>query len=240
MDHLIEVCIATQGLQSRSSDPALGCPTDETFAGYATALLPTADRSALEGHVLRCADCHELLQAVTDVLAVSRPVAVRAAAIPTTRLVARLLERGIALVDQVVDQVQASLLDLVSLPLQPALQPALGGLRRANASTEPAAGTDLLRIKGPGRGLDALELQMQADGTLRLVVTGQLPTDQRVGEILSLVLDQDGESREQRPFEGKPVRFAPIGAGHWRVRLVGRIPGETARELAQAELELQR
>lgn len=236
MDHLIEVCIATQGLQSRSSDPALGCPTDETFAGYATALLPTPDRLALEGHVLRCADCHELLQAVTDVLAATQPVTVRAAAIPTTRLVARLLERGLALVDQV----QATLSDLVAAPLQPAFAPALGGLRRAGASTEPAAGSDLLRIKGPGRGLDALELQMQADGTLRLVVSGQMPTDQRVGEILSLVLDQDGESREQRPFEGKPVRFTPIGAGHWRVRLVGRIPGETARELAQAELELQR
>ena len=235
-DHLIEVFIATRGLQSRSSVPALGCPTDEAFAGYAGALLSPADRSAMEGHVLRCADCHELLQAVIDVLGVSRPVAVRAAAIPTTRLVARLLERGIALVDQV----QASLNDLLAPALQPALQPALGGLRRTSPTAEPAAGADLLRIKGPGRGLDALELQMQADGTLRLVVSGHLPADQRVGEILSLVLDHEGESREQRPFDGKPVRFAPIGAGHWRVRLVARIPGETSRELAQAELELQR
>jgi hypothetical protein len=222
----------SKGLQSRSSDLALGCPTDEAFAGYATALLPTADRLALEGHVLRCADCHELLRAVTDVLGVSRPVAVRAAAIPSVRLIARLLERGVALVDQL----QGSLVDLLSPPLQPAL----GGLRRASASAEPTAAADLLRIKGPGRGLDAIELHMQADGALRLVVSGHLPSDQRVGEILSLLLDHDGESREQRPFDGRPVRFSPIGAGHWRVRLVGRIPGETSRELAQADLELQR
>jgi hypothetical protein len=233
MDHLIEVCFATRGLQSRSSDPALGCPTDEAFAGYASALSSSAERSALEGHVLRCADCHELFRAVLDV---SRPVAVRAAAIPTTRLVARLLERGLALVDQV----QATLLNLVDAPAQPALRPALGGLRRTSPSAEPAAGSDLLKLKGPGRGLDALELQTQADGTLRLVVSGHLPSEQRVGEILSLVLDHDGESREQRPFDGKPVRFAPIGAGHWRVRLVARVPGESSRELAQAELDLQR
>ena len=69
---------------------------------------------------------------------------------------------------------------------------------------------------------------MQADGTLRLVVSATCP-DQRVGEILSFVLDQEGESREQRPFDGKPVRFAPIGAGHWRVRLVGRIRARPAR-----------
>jgi len=231
MDHLIEVGFATRGLQSRSSDPALGCPTDEIFAGYVAALLPAAERPPFEGHVLRCADCHELLRAVSDVLAVPRPLAVRPAAIPTTRLVARLLARGLALVDQV----QASVTGLVTPPLQPAL----GGLRRSPA-TEAATGTDLLKIKGPGRGLDALELQTQADGTLRLVVSGHLPAEQRVGEILSLVLDHDGESREQRPFDGRPVRFAPIGAGHWRVRLVGRIPGESPRELAQAELELQR
>ena len=231
MDQLIEVGFATRGLPSRSFDPAPGCPTDETFAGYVAALLPPAERPTLESHVLRCADCHELLRAVTDVLAFPRPLAVRPAAIPTTRLVARLLARGLALVDQV----QASVTGLASPPLQPAL----GGLRRSSAA-EPATGSELLKIKGPGRGLDALELQLQADGTLRLVVSGHLPADRRAGEILSLVLDQDGESREQRPFEGKPVRFAPIGAGHWRVRLVGRIPGETARELAQAELELQR
>jgi len=231
MDQLIEVGFATRGLPSRSIDPAPGCPTDETFAGYVAALLPPAERPTLESHVLRCADCHELLRAVTDVLAFPRPLAVRPAAIPTTRLVGRLLARGLALVDQV----QASVTGLASPPLQPAL----GGLRRSSAA-EPATGSELLKIKGPGRGLDALELQLQADGTLRLVVSGHLPADRRAGEILSLVLDHDGESREQRPFDGRPVRFAPIGAGHWRVRLVGRIPGEGPRELAHAELELQR
>jgi hypothetical protein len=230
MDHLIDVGIAARGLQSRSSGPALGCPTDEDVAGYASALLPTSERAAFDGHVLRCADCHELLRAVIDGLAVHRPVAVRAGAFPTTRVTARLLARGLALVDQV----RASLSDLAAPPAEPAL----GGLRRTSPDT--AAGSDLLRIKGPGRGLDALELQMQADGTLKLVVSGHPPSDQRAGEILSLVLDHDGESREQRPFDGRPVGFAPIGAGHWRVRLVGRVPGESARELAQAELELQR
>jgi hypothetical protein len=229
-DHLIDMGIAARGLQSRSSGPALGCPTDEAFAGYAAALLPPFERGAFEGHVLRCADCHELLRAVTDGLAIHRPVAVRAAAFPTTRVTARLLARGLALVDQV----RASLADLAVPPVEPAL----GGLRRTSSTDAP--GSDLLRIKGPGRGLDALELQMQADRTLKLVVSGQPPTDQRAGEILSLVLDHEGESREQRPFDGRPVGFAPIGAGHWRVRLVGRVPGESARELAQAELELQR
>ena len=231
MDNLIDVGIAARGHQSRSSGPARGCPTDEAFAGYASALLPPFERAAFDGHVLRCADCHELLRAVIDGLAVHRPVAVRAAAFPTTRVTARLLARGLALVDQV----RASLADLAAPPAEPAL----GGLRRTSPA-ETAAGHDLLRIKGPGRGLDALELQMQADGTLKLVVSGHPPTDQRAGEILSLVLDHEGESREQRPFDGRPVGFAPIGAGHWRVRLVGRVPGESARELAQAELELQR
>jgi len=229
-DHLIDVGIAARGLQSRSSGPALGCPTDEAFAGYTAALLPPFEGAAFEGHVLRCADCHELLRAVTDGLAVHRPVAVRAAAFRTIRVTARLLARSLALVDQV----RASLADLATPPMAPAL----GGLRRTSSTDAP--GADLLRIKGPGRGLDALELQMQADGTLKLVVSGHPPTDQRAGEILSLVLDHDGESREQRPFDGRPVGFAPIGAGHWRVRLVGRVPGESARELAQAELELQR
>lgn len=233
MDHLIDVGIAARGLQSRSSGPAPGCPTDEAVAGYASALLLPSERAAFDGHVLRCADCHELLRAVIDGLAVHRPVAVRAAAFPTTRVTARLLARGLALVDQV----RATLADLAAPPTE--LAPALGGLRRTS-SADTAAGSDLLRIKGPGRGLDALELQMQADGTLKLVVSGHPPTDQRAGEILSLVLDHDGESREQRPFDGRPVGFAPIGAGHWRVRLVGRVPGESARELAQAELELQR
>ena len=230
-DHLIDLGIAARGLPARSSAPALDCPTDEAFASYASALLGPAERAGFEGHVLRCADCHELFRAVIDGLAIHRPLAVRGAAFPTTRVRARLLARGLALVDQVRD----ALGDLVAPPAQPAL----GGLRRSG-SAEAATGSDLLRIKGPGRGLDALELQMQADGTLRLVVSGHLPTDQRVGEILSLVLDHEGESREQRPFDGRPVGFAPIGSGHWRVRLVGRIPGESPRELAQAELELQR
>jgi hypothetical protein len=244
-DHLIDVGIATRGLQSRSADPALGCPADETFAGYGAALLPASERSAFEHHLLRCADCHELLRAVIDGLAVHRPVTVRAAALPTTRLTARLLARGLALVDHV----QGALADLAAPAepsathpaVQPALRPALGALRRS-PSGEPATatGADLLRIKGPGGGLDALELQLQADGTLRLVVSGHLPSDQRVGEILSVVLDHEGQSREQRPFEGRPVGFAPISAGHWRVRLVGRVPGESPRELAQAELELQK
>jgi hypothetical protein len=227
-DHLIDICIALRGQLPRSSDPALGCPSDETFASYVAALLPPNDRADFEGHALRCADCHELLFAVVNVAGVSSPVAVRAAALPTTRLVARLVDRGL----QLVEQVQATLAGLVA----PIPQPALGGLRRVQ---DPRT-SELLRITGPGRGLDAIELQMQADGSLRLVVSGQPPADQRVGEILSLVLDQEGEAREQRPFDGRPVRFAPIGAGHWRVRLVGRMPGDSARELAQAELELQR
>jgi len=232
MDHLIEVCFATGGLHSRSTGPDPGCPTDETFAGYAAALLPGPERGALEGHALRCADCHELLRSVIDGLAGRAPVAVRAAPVPATRLVARLLERGVTLVGEL----ETSLLGLAAPPV-PA---ALGGLRRAGAAAGAAPGAELLRISGPGQGLEALELQTQADGTLQLVVSGRLPDERREGELLSLVLEHDGEAREQRPFDGRPVRFTPIGAGRWRVRLVGRVPGAAARELARAEIELLR
>ncbi|MGQ0552370.1 MAG: hypothetical protein ACT4PU_04045 [Planctomycetota bacterium] len=219
-DHLIDRLFRTQGRIPFAPESPSGCPTDETLAGYASALLPARARQELESHALRCEPCLDLLRAVAVTVGIK-------SAPRSVQIVARLHQRGLELLNQFELALQA----LVA----PAPVPALGALRGPAVS----ATTDQITIRGPGHGLDELELQMQANGTARLVVRCHEPPELQPGELISVVLDVNGSAREKRPFSGEPIAFAPIGVGNYRVRLLARAPGQEVRELAEALLDFQ-
>jgi hypothetical protein len=223
--YLPDLFFQKRGLHTRPATPALGCPTDELLAGFASDLLPARDRQELVLHVLGCADCHDVVRALADigvlVIPAHRPVPVR-------RLVARLARRGLELIELVDDVVGAAL-----APPTPRPAMALGALRGAGPTAEPVT------LPGPGQGLDSIELQAQADDTARVVVHGSRPDGLRPDDQLSVLLEVNGSLREQRPFLDEPVAFAPVGPGRHRVRMMARARGGAARELARTEIELR-
>jgi len=202
-------------------DPAPGSPTDETLAAYVDGLLPPAERRAVVHQILSCPDSFEVVRAFVDA------VGARTAPSPF-RVVGRLFQRGIELLNAF----ELTLRD----PDQGQLVPALGALRRAD--TGDAAVAELLHIRGPGSGLDELEVQMQANGTARLVIRCDGLPALDAGEIPSVVFEVDGQPREKRPFTGEPVSFAPLGVGQFDVRLVAKAPGQPGRTLAEASIDL--
>jgi len=208
-------------LPARASAPGPNCLTDELLAGYAAGLLSDRERDALLAHALRCAGCHELVGAVASAVGIRRPATTPA----ILRVVARLARNGLELLNEA----ELALGTLLSPPV-----PALGAVRRA---PEPAR--DLLVFRGPGGGLDEIEVQVQANGTARLGVRAVRLPSLRPDEILSVLLEVDGAPREKRPYTGDMVHFAPLGAGSYRVRVTARAPGEPARDLAEASLELK-
>ncbi len=236
MSNPIDRLFATAGQPLNSKAPGKNCPSDEAFAEYLGALLPAPEREALELHSLACADCHDLLRMVvnlnsTDLRLASAPSpafaeAVQASSPPAAvRIVGRLVKRGIELMNHA-ELTFRTLLD-------GSLTPAPIGVR----GTETLA-PEWVAIRGPGHGIDELELQVQTNGTARLVVRCENMPVLASGELASILLDVDGSAREKRPFDGGELSFAPIGRGNYRVRLVARAPGGPVRQLAEATLEL--
>jgi len=211
----------SQGLPARASAPGPMCPSDELLACYAQGTLPSREVEGLQSHALRCADCHELMGAIAQVIGVRRP----ARATAGLRIVAQLVRGGFQLLNEA--ELALSLLTAKAAP-------ALGSVRRG-----PGEARDLLVFRGPGSGLDEIEVQMQANGTARLGVRATRLPDLRPDEIVSVLLEVDGAPREKRPYNGDLVHFAPLGAGSYRVRVTARVPGEAARDLAEATLELK-
>jgi len=245
MTHSLDDLFARAGLPL-AANPSAHCPTDEAFADYLGALLPAAEREALELHSLACADCHDLLRMIVDVAATGAQVfgaaTAPAAASPgrlatrpssPVRIVGRLVQRGIELINHA-----ELVFDMLTSPGTPALGIARGTAEAPAAPATAPLASPWISVRGPGEGLDALELQMQTNGTARLVVRCEHMPALRPGELATIALDIDGSVREKRPFGGDPVTFAPIGRGAYRVRLVARAPGGTARPLAEASLEL--
>lgn len=192
--------------------PCADCPDDDTLAAYQDAALSATERRAVQDHALACAHAQLMLASLAEQRAATERT-------PGLRIVARLAEKGLALLN-------AAELTLREL----AGQPALGALR--GDDTCP-----LLRLAGPGRGLDEIELQAQSDGSIRCSVSGEL-ADRQDGELSSVVLEVDGVLREKRPFSGERLAFSPLTGGSCRIALITRRPGEAAREVSAAVLDL--
>jgi len=232
----IERFFSTAGQPLNTTATSRSCPSDEAFAEYLGALLPAREREALELHSLACADCHDLLRMVVDLnsadfrLAPSPVASLAEAAHPVAppsavRIVGRLMQRGI----QLLNHAELTFRTLV----EGSPSSALVGVRGPEAIAP-----EWVAIRGPGSGLDELELHAQANGTARLVVRCENMPSLAPGELASMLLELDGSTREKRPFNGEEVTFGPIGRGAYRVRLVARAPGGPVRPLAEATLEL--
>ncbi len=236
----VDQFFSSRGSLPRIAEPRAGCLTDEQLAGYAASLLPARDRHALSCHLLECHDCHELLTVLLELretAAGTAPLtagaASRAGEPATLRIFGRLVESGLRRGLQILNEAE-----LVIRSLAPAgATPALGALRGPDGAT---AASDLLFIRGPGSGLDELELAVRTDGTACLTVHCHQPPALRPGESLSVLLHVDGALREQRPHGAEPVRFAPLAAGDHRVQLLARAAGQPARPLAEVSLQLAR
>jgi len=195
--------------------PCDQCPTDDDLAGFFDRVLSATEARVIENHALGCAYTHGVVAAFAAV----RAEAIQSERQPGLCIRARLIEGGIALLN-------AADLTLRSL----AGQPALGSVRGSET-------TNLVRVAGPGDGLDEIELQALADGSVRLVVSGDL-----VGAALdgrtSVVLEVDGMLREKRPYSGDRVAFAPLTQGDCRITLLRRRPGGPAQEIGETRVDL--
>ena len=92
-------------------------------------------------------------------------------------------------------------------------------------------------ITGPD--VQSGHLGLPTPGGTVVLLDELVATAQHEDEILSVLLEVDGAPREKRPYTGEMVHFAPLGAGSYRVRVTARAPGEPARDLAEASLELK-
>jgi hypothetical protein len=245
MNHFIDSIFDRNGHPTRLPAAGPTCPSDEIFASYLGALLPAGERDLLETHALACFPCHELLRTIADMAHAAPPLVaglapavvpvatqLPSAAIsppPSVRIIGRMAARGIELLNHL----ELTFRTLVDGPLTPAL----GTLRRAD--TRAPAVSEWLCVRGPGQGLDELELQTQADGTVRLLVRCDRLPDLQPGETASLVLEVDGATREKRAFTGEAMSFAPLSRGSCRLRLMARAPGTTGRALAEATIQLE-
>jgi hypothetical protein len=224
MSNPLHLIFESRGLPRPSRAIGPECPTDESLAGYMDEVLPLGLQRGIEDHALRCDACHSVIQAVIDVTRVPTTARARPA-----RIVARLIQHGMELLNP---------LELSFRSLRDgALAPALGALRGVATAEEVAS--HLFSIDGPGDGLDELELQVQPNGSVRLMVRGNAPPPLAPGEVSSIVFEADGCAREKRPFSGAPLTFAPLGPGRYRVQLVARAPGQPVRTLSEASFELQ-
>lgn len=221
MNSHLEQFFRTRGAELWPAEPGPDFPAEEVFAAYLDDALPLTERRAFEARVLRDPAAYALLRCAVDTLAeAERPVS------RSTRIVARLKQTGL----QLLNAMELSFQTLRDGQLRPAL-----GALRGEASEDSV---QLLRIDGPGSGLDELELARQSDGSVQLTVRGREPIPLQSGEISSVVLEADGEPREKRPFSGDALGFSPLGHGRYTLRLVARAPGHPLRELASAHLEL--
>jgi len=219
MKSLLEHGFATSGARRPTSQPAPECPSDDLLAGYIDGALSATENRQLEDHALGCGDCHLMLKTVVDVRGVPETVT------PKVSLVARLAQRGL----EILNPLEVRLRGL----LEEGQTPTLGAVRG-----DDTAGNEIISIEGPGQGIDELEIQVQPDGQVKLQVRGESPPIHS-GEISSVMLEVDGMPREKRPYTGEPLSFAPQGHGHFRIRLLARAPGEDARELSEAVIELR-
>ncbi|MHC4844919.1 MAG: hypothetical protein ACYTCU_02030 [Planctomycetota bacterium] len=221
---LITRAFQASGLPRRSVEPGMQCPSDDDVAGYLESRLPERDRQLLEAHSLQCGECHEVLKSAVDAIGVAAPAPIPA----SVRILGRLARHGIELLNHV---------DLAIRSLgEGTPAPALGALR---GTTEALPTSEMVVLSGPGNGLDELELQVQSNGATRLSVRcAELP-ELRAGEVVSVILEVDGTPREKRPLSGDAISFAPLGPGHYCVRLTARAPGCPPRELSQAIIDLK-
>jgi hypothetical protein len=221
--HLIDTVFSTSGSWQLGSGSGPDCPSDGLLAGYMDEALSATEVRQIEDHALICGDCHLVLKSVTDL----RGVPVSAPA--SVSLVARIVQRGLELLNPL----EVTLRSLAAP--QGELAPALGGMRGAADSDNP----EFIAIDGPGHGIDELQIRLQPDGQVRLQIRGDDPPPTYAGEIASVVLEVNGAPREKRPYSGAPLAFAPQDHGHYRIRLVARAPGEDARDLSEAVIELR-
>jgi|GEM_PF-2127713 len=207
--------------------PCAQCPTDDALAGFFDRALSATETRAIEDHALECAATHQLLTNLADLRLAEAP----ATAKPGLRIRARLAEQGIALLNAI---------DLTVRGLT--AEPALGAVRGDNSGEKAS---ELVRISGPGAGLDEIELQAQADGTVRFVVSGDLSekpsepgTAPAGNQRTSVVLEVDGTLREKRPYSGGRVTFAPLAGGDCRITVLRRPPGGPTVEVSEARIVL--
>jgi hypothetical protein len=191
------------------------CPTDDDLAGFFDQVLSATETRAIEEHALTCAYTH----AVITSYAVVRSEAAQAGRRVGLRIRARLVDGCIALLNAV---------DLTLRGLS--AQPALGAVRGSESAR-------LVRVAGPGDGLDEIELQAQADGSVRVVVSGVLVDTAPDGRT-SVVLEVDGMLREKRPYSGERVAFAPLTRGDCRITVLRRHPDGPALEISEARVDL--
>jgi hypothetical protein len=220
---LVSRAFRASGRPRRAADPDSGCTPDEMLAGYLESRLSERDRQLLEDHALHCGDCNEVLSSAVDAVGVSAPIPA------SVHILGRLTRHGIELLNHFELAIR-SLGD--SMPV-----PALGALR--GISTEAPPTSEMVILAGPGNGLDELELQVQSNGATRLSVRCAHLPELRPGEIVSVILEVDGTPREKRPLSGEAISFAPLGPGHYCVRLMARAPGCPSRELSQAIIDLE-
>lgn len=204
-----------RNLGQATPEPCALCPTDDDLAGFFDRVLSATETRVIENHALDCAYTHGVMAAFAAV----RAEAVQSERPPSLRIQARLIEGGIALLNAV----DLSLRGLAG-------QPALGSVRGSET-------TSLVRVAGPGDGLDEIELHAQADGSVRLAVSGDLAGTAPDGRT-SIVLEVDGMLREKRPYSGDRVAFAPLAQGDCRITLLRRRPGGPAQEIGETRVDL--
>jgi hypothetical protein len=220
--HLIDTAFSSSGSRPPAAEPGPDCPSDGLLAGYLDTALSATEMRRVEDHSLVCADCHTIMKTVIDLRGVPASTA------PRVSIVARIVQRGLELLNPL----EVTLRSLTAPQGEPV--PVLGAVRGAES-----ASPDVIAIDGPGKGLDELQIHLQPDGQIRLEIRGEEPPPVYAGEIASVVLEVNGAPREKRPYNGTPLAFSPQDHGRYRIRLVARAPGEDARELSEAVVELR-
>lgn len=216
MNDPVRAAFLQHGMFPHDSCPR--CPGDDDLAAWCDRALAATATRAIEDHALVCAALRLTLSAISEARAPAEPG-------PLVRVLASIRGRALALLNSA---------DLVLRELSSggAPAPSLGMLRGGLASD------GLVSIQGPGAGLDALDLQVQSDGSLRLTVSGRLPRGPE-GELRAVVLEADGVALEKRPYSGQPVALGPIErGGRYRVAVVARRPGRELRSLGEAHVDL--
>lgn len=214
LDHVFRV----HGLRAVDNEPCLGDIPDDTLGAFVDGLLSQSERQRIADRLLLDPEAYDIVRAVADAVGLrSRPT--------VYRIVARVVQDGLELLNGFELTLRQ--------PSSGELVPALGAVRGENAQQ-----TDLLHFDGPGGGLDEIEMQKQADGTARVVVTSHDLPALEEAESPSIVLECDGKTREMRPLTDQPVTFGPLREGSYDLKLIARAPGSTSRTLAEASIQL--
>ncbi|RKY20134.1 MAG: hypothetical protein DRQ55_08705 [Planctomycetota bacterium] len=203
---------------ARSATPCPECPDDDALAAWCDRDLGATAARTLEDHALTCCSLSAVLGALAETLTPAETG-------PVLRVLLAIKGRSLALLN-------AADVTLRELTTGGAPAPALGALRGGLAQD------GLISLDGPGEGLDALDVQVQSDGSLRLTVSGSLPEGPE-GELRSILVEADGLPREKRPYNGEPIALGPFEPGsRYRVAVVARRPGQELRSLGEALLDL--